>query len=134
VRRPSPLLAALLSALLPGAGQWYAGRRRRGLWLAGISVALTTPALVIVLLLFGPWDISGRGLAVDLVRPFFKHPNLVLALFAAIVALLAFRAFAVIDALLAARGTGWRDAPLAGAALGLGLLLVAVAWPHGWAG
>ncbi|MFH1331472.1 MAG: LCP family protein [Actinomycetota bacterium] len=134
VRRPSRLLAALLSALLPGAGQWYAGRRRRGLWLIGISVALTTPALVIVLLLFGPWDISGRDLAVDLIRPFFQHPNLVLALFAAIAALLAFRAFAVIDALLAARGTGWSRTGAAGTAVALSLLLVAVAWPHGWAG
>ncbi len=133
-RRPSPLLAALLSALLPGAGQWYAGRRRRGLWMIGVSVALMAPALVIVLLLFGPWDISGLGLAVDLVRPFFKHPYLLLVLFSAVVALLAFRAFAVIDALLAARRTGWRGAGPVLAALGLGLILVAVAWPHAWAG
>jgi LCP family protein required for cell wall assembly len=133
-RSPSPLVAALLSALLPGAGQWYAGRRRRGLWMIGVSVALVVPAVVIVLLLFGPWDISGVGLAVDLVRPFFKHPLLLLVLFAGVVALLAFRAFAVIDALLAARRTGWRGAAPAFAALGLGLILVAVAWPHAWAG
>jgi len=132
-RPPSPLLAALLSALLPGAGQWYAGRRRRGLWMIGISVVLTVPALVIVALLFGPWDISGRGLTYDLIRPFTRHPNLVLALFATVVGLLAFRAFAVLDALLAARRTPWSRSRAAGIALGVGLLLVAVAWPHGWA-
>ena len=134
-----PLLAALLSAVLPGAGQWFAGRRRRGLWMIGISVALMTPALVIVLLLFGPWEISGVGLAMDLVRPFFKHPGLVLALFAFVVALLAFRAFAVLDAFLAARGDRWeepwwRAAGPAWAAAVLALLLVAVALPHAWAG
>jgi polyisoprenyl-teichoic acid--peptidoglycan teichoic acid transferase len=133
LRRRSPLLAAFLSALLPGAGQWYAGRRRRGLWMMAISVVLTLPALVMVVLLFGPWDISGLGLAVDLVRPFTQHPNLVLALFGFVVGLLAFRAFAVIDALLAARTGSWRAPRAAGIALGLGLLLAAVAWPHGWA-
>jgi LCP family protein required for cell wall assembly len=133
--RPTyPLLAALFSALLPGAGQWYAGRRRRGWWLIGITLALSTPAIVVVLLLFGPWDVSGVGLAVDLVRPFFRHPNLVLALFAAIAALLAFRAFAVIDAFVAARRARATPAGLAVAALGLGLILAGVAWPHGWAG
>ena len=102
-RSPSPLLAALLSAVLPGAGQWYAGRRRRGLWMIALSVALMAPPLVVILLLFGPWDVGEVGLAVDLTRPFFKHPGLLLVLFAAVFALLAFRAFAVIDALLAAR-------------------------------
>jgi len=100
----------------------------------GLSAALMAPALVIVLLLFGPWDVSGVGLAVDLIRPFFKHPGLLLVLFGAVVALLAFRAFAVIDALLAARRTGRRGAAPVLAALGLGLILVAVAWPHAWAG
>ncbi len=133
-RRPSPLLAAGLSALLPGAGQWYAGARRRGLWLIAAAVALATPALVVVLLLFGPWELSGIGLAVDIVRPFFRHPALVLGLLAAIVALLAFRAFAVIDAFLAARPSRWTGRGLAGAALGLALILALAAWPHAWAG
>jgi len=105
----------------------------------GISVALTTPALVIVVLLFGPWEISGVGLAVDLVRPFFQHPNLLLLLFAALAGLLAFRAFAVIDAFLAARGTewrqwGWRGYRPALVAAGVVLILAFVAWPHAWAG
>ncbi|MBM3695739.1 MAG: LytR family transcriptional regulator [Actinobacteria bacterium] len=133
-RLPSPLLAALLSALLPGAGQWYAGARRRAMWMIGVAIALLTPALIVVVLLFGPWEISGRGLAVDLIRPYFRHPNLLLTLFAALVALLAFRAFAVIDALLAARRRPWRPGRAAGVALALGLLLAAVAWPHVWAG
>jgi LCP family protein required for cell wall assembly len=128
------VLAAGLSALLPGAGHLYAGARRRGWWLIALTVVLVTPALLIVLLLFGPWQIDSVALAVDLVRPFFRHPALVLGLLAAVVALLAFRAFAVIDAFLAARRphrTGWGRA---GAVLGLGLILALVAWPHGWAG
>lgn len=100
----------------------------------GITVALATPALVVVLLLFGPGEVSGLGLAVDLVRPFFRHPGLVLGLLAAIVALLAFRAFAVIDACLAARRGRWTGRARAGIGLGLGVLLALVAWPHGWAG
>jgi LCP family protein required for cell wall assembly len=133
-RRPSPLLAAGLSALLPGAGQWYGGARRRGAWLMAVTIALTTPALVMVLLLFGPWEVRGITLAVDLVRPFFQHPGLVLGLLAALLALLAFRAFAVIDAFLAARRSPWTGRGAAGSALGLGLILALVAWPHGWAG
>jgi LCP family protein required for cell wall assembly len=133
-RRLSPLLAAGLSALLPGAGQWYGGARRRSLWLIAVTVGLVTPALVVVLLLFGPWELSGIGLAVDIVRPFFRHPALVLGLLVAIVALLAFRAFAVIDAFLTARRSRWTGQDLAGAALSLGLILALVAWPHAWAG
>ena len=133
-RRPSPLLAAGLSALIPGAGQWYAGARRRGLWLIAAAVAMATPALVVVLLLFGPWEVSSIGLAVDIVRPFFRNPALVLGLLAAIVALLAFRAFAVIDAFLAARPSRWTGRGLAGAALGMALILALAAWPHAWAG
>jgi len=127
-------LAAGLSALIPGAGQWYAGARRRGLWLIAAAVALATPALVVVLLLFGPWEVSSIGLAVDIVRPFFRNPALVLGLLAAIVALLAFRAFAVIDAFLAARPSRWTGRGLAGAALGMALILALAAWPHAWAG
>jgi len=127
-------VAAGLSALIPGAGQWYAGARRRGLWLIAAAVALATPALVVVLLLFGPWEVSSIGLAVDIVRPFFRNPALVLGLLAAIVALLAFRAFAVIDAFLAARPSRWTGPGLAGAALGLALTLALAAWPHAWAG
>jgi LCP family protein required for cell wall assembly len=132
--RPLPWLAAALSAVLPGAGQWYAGARRRGWWLMAVTVALALPALVVVLLLFGPWQVSRLGLAVAIVRPFFRHPALVLGLLAAVIALLALRAFAVIDAWLAARRSPWTPRSMAGAALGLGLLLVVVAWPHGWAG
>lgn len=49
--RPSPLLAALLSLLVPGLGQWYAGDRAKGLvvlcmdagLLAGILLATIGP-------------------------------------------------------------------------------------------
>jgi LCP family protein required for cell wall assembly len=94
---------------------------------------------VIVLLLFGPFEISGYSLLADLIRPFFKHPALLLLLFAFVIALLAFRAFAVIDAYLAARGPSpeepwWRAAGPAWAAVLLAFVLAATALPHAWAG
>ncbi|NND01545.1 MAG: hypothetical protein HKN91_02045, partial [Acidimicrobiia bacterium] len=42
----SPLVAALLSAIIPGAGQLYAGRQRRGIILLALSAALIVAALV----------------------------------------------------------------------------------------
>ncbi len=134
--RPGPLRAALLSALLPGAGQIYAGRRRRGFWLIGVTLAISIPPFVVIILLFGPWELNSIAIAVDIVRPFFVHPALVLALFAAVIALLAFRVFAVLDAFAAAdhsrsAGPAHRAAAVAAA---LALLLALVAWPHGWAG
>ena len=129
------MLAALLSTGIPGLGQLYAGKRRRGWWLIGISVALGLPAVVLVLLLFGPWELDRIGLAVDLIRPFFQHPGLLVILFVGTIVLLAFRVFAVLDAFLAARTgsrPGWQRT--AAAALALGTLLTLVAWPHGWTG
>lgn len=49
----SPILAAVFSALLPGAGQWYAGRRLRGAafaaplaaWLTLLTVGALTGAI-----------------------------------------------------------------------------------------
>jgi LCP family protein required for cell wall assembly len=133
---PRPLCAAALSAILPGAGQIYAGRRRRGLWLIGITLAASIPAFVVVILLYGPWDFGTVDIAIDIIRPFFKHPALVLALFATIIALLAFRVFAVLDAFAAAdrprRLKSWRRVLALGTVLAP--LLALIAWPHGWAG
>jgi len=44
-RRPNALLAALLSTVLPGAGQIYTGRKRRGWALLGITAAAAVPAV-----------------------------------------------------------------------------------------
>ena len=49
MRPPSPGGAALRSALVPGWGQWAAGRRRRGAVLAGGTLALAAAAALVAL-------------------------------------------------------------------------------------
>lgn len=44
--RKRPVLAALLSAVLPGTGQWYAGRLRRAFVLLAVDVMLVAVAVV----------------------------------------------------------------------------------------
>ncbi len=100
------LVAGLLSAVLPGAGQLYVGARRRGLVLLAISGALLLAVLALA---------SAASLTqID--------RRLVAALLVADLALLAFRLFAVADV--------WRG----GGAVGLALLAVLVAAPHVAAG
>ncbi|HEU4399767.1 MAG TPA: LCP family protein [Actinomycetota bacterium] len=91
-RARRPLLAALLSCLLPGAGQLYLGHRRRG-W---TMVAITVGCLAIAVgLLSEPTALSRMVV----------QPGALLALLVADVGLMAFRAVAVVDAyLLATRG------------------------------
>jgi polyisoprenyl-teichoic acid--peptidoglycan teichoic acid transferase len=92
LRTRRPLFAALLSCLLPGAGQLYLGRRRRG-W---AMVAVTVVCLVMAVgLLSEPTALSRMVV----------QPGALLALLVADVGLLVFRAVAVVDAyLLASRG------------------------------
>ncbi len=101
-------MAAALSMLVPGSGQVYAGRRRRGYVLLALGIAL------IAVLALGA---TGLELALD-------RRLLVLVLLAN-VALLAFRVFVVVDAFRlvpgAARGAG---------AFGLVLLAALTAVPH----
>ena len=100
------LVAGLLSAVLPGAGQLYVGARRRGLVLLGVSAALLLALLALA---------SAASLAqVD--RRF------VAAVLVVNLCLLGFRLFAVADA---GRGVG---------AVGLAALAVLVAAPHVAAG
>lgn len=63
----SPLLAGILSALVPGAGQWYAGERRRAVWftvpfvaavLIGVWLALRGKVGLLVLLVQPVWIVS----------------------------------------------------------------------------
>jgi LCP family protein required for cell wall assembly len=82
----APLVAATLSLLLPGAGQLYAGARRRGLVLLGIAAALCLGVLAV--LVTGP-----LGLALS----FLGRPLLAAVLITNL-AFLALRVFAVIDA------------------------------------
>ena len=102
-------LAAALSTALPGAGQVYAGARRRGalLLLTGSAAAVAVAA---PLLAADPLAVAEAALRRDVV----------VLLLAANAVALAFRAYAVVDA--------WRLGGRAGAAAGpLGLAVLAVA-------
>jgi polyisoprenyl-teichoic acid--peptidoglycan teichoic acid transferase len=128
-RSASPSVAAALSALVPGSGQWYAGHRRRGLLLVAFTIVVALPVAVLgYLLFFG----GGRSLALTLARPFFEHPSYLLLILAANGAVLAFRLLAALDAYWVAGGgfTGKRLVPLIG---GIGILVAVVATPHVWA-
>jgi LCP family protein required for cell wall assembly len=83
--RKRPVLAALLSAVLPGTGQWYAGSRRRALVLLTIDVLLVAGA---VLAFFNKLEV---------VKAAFRPSILVGAMLANIV-LLGFRLWATDDA------------------------------------
>lgn len=82
----SPLVAALLSALVPGAGQLYAGQRRRGWILLAVSALLIVGAVV--------WA-AGDPIAVAKLA---FEPDVLRGLLFADAALLAFRAWAAWDA------------------------------------
>lgn len=99
------MIPGLLSLLVPGAGQLYAGKRRRGLVLLAASAAL-----LLLLLALAAW------------APVQIDRKLVAGVLALDLALLAFRLFAVVDA---ARGT---------ALAGLALLAAVTALPHVAAG
>ena len=109
----SPLVAATLSLLVPGAGHLYAGARRRGLILLGVTVALGLAAATA--LATDPLEIT-----LDLLgRP------LLAAVLGANVAFLALRVFAVVDA--------WRlsaSVPTGLAAAALASLVAVTAAPH----
>jgi LCP family protein required for cell wall assembly len=99
------VVASVLSMLLPGAGQLYVGKRRRGLLLLGL-----TAAAVLALVALAGW------------APLSIDRTLVAAVLAADLALLALRLFAVLDV--------WR-----GGVAGLALLAALTAAPHvaaGW--
>jgi LCP family protein required for cell wall assembly len=121
-RRGRPALAALFSTFLPGAGQWFAGRRRRGLLLLALAGAGLGGTLWLVA--------QGQRY---LLRTFLQ-PRWLWVLLGANLVILAVRAFAVGDAYALERrlrpgpqaGRGW---PARGM---LALLLVGVVAPHGW--
>jgi len=130
--RPArPFVAALLSAIVPGAGHLYLGRRRRGWIFIGITAALVVPAaLLLAVVIYG----SGLELALAVSRPFFSNPNLLILLVVLNAALLGFRAFAIADAFLAAgpAGAPTRTRPVL--AVGLVVLLTATLVPHLYVG
>ena len=131
--RTNPFVAAVLSAIVPGAGQWYAGNRRRAKLYLLITVALVLPAIFLYVMIF---YVSGIGLALTLSRPFFENPDLLVLLLVANAALLVFRAVAVVDAFLMASGRTFRgsSASTGAVVIGLAFLLFLTALPHGWVG
>ncbi len=105
-----PILAALLSAVLPGTGQWYAGHRRRALILLAIDFTLIGLAS---LAYFNKLEV---------VKAAFR-PELLVGAMLGNIALLAFRLWAADDAYrLAAMQNRGRVTVLAGVILG-GMLL-----------
>ncbi|MEX0826892.1 MAG: DUF6677 family protein [Acidimicrobiia bacterium] len=134
-RQPKPFVAALLSALIPGAGQIYAGRARRGKLFLAITAVFVIPAVFLFVMIF---YVSGIGLAVTLSRPFFSNPDLLGVLLFVNALLLVFRAVAVVDAFLVARdpdaSMGREQGTAAAVVLGLLAILVITAVPHGWVG
>ena len=127
-RRPSrdrprrPLVAALLSSLVPGAGQLYVGQRRRGTVMLVVTVVCLAAAA-------GLWSEPTA------VSRMLVQPRALLALLVADAGLLVFRLAAVLDAYLLATRSG-RQAPAAmagwrrGATAGLVAIMAVTTAPH----
>ena len=121
-RRPSPLVAALLSCLVPGAGQLYLGERRRG----AVMLAVTVLCLAVAVGLWSEPTAVSRMLV---------QPRALLALLVADVGLLVFRVVAVLDAYLLGTRDRRRTPAVAsrwrrGAAAGLVAIVALTAAPH----
>ncbi|MGB5731423.1 MAG: LCP family protein [Acidimicrobiia bacterium] len=114
-RSKRPGLAAVLSAVVPGAGQWYGGRIRR-------AVLLFLPTVVFVALMAAFWS---RG-AVRIIE-LLVQPAVLWALLAINLLVLLWRGFVVVDAFRVTRDNT-RPGRLAVAVLSV--TLVAVAAPH----
>ena len=114
-RSKRPGLAAVLSAVVPGAGQWYGGRVRR-------AVLVFLPTLVLVALVAAFWS---RG-AVRIIE-LLVQPSVLWMLLAVNLLVLLWRGFVVVDAFQVARD-GRRPGWFAVAVLSVTLL--AVAAPH----
>lgn len=128
-RTASPAVAAVLSGILPGLGQWYTGHRRRGVALLAFTALAALPATVVgAVILFG----SGQSFALGIVRPFFRHPGYLLVVLALNAAVLVFRLLASLDAFWMAGG-GFTRKGAVGVVTAVVIFAVAVAAPHGWA-
>ncbi|MBT8214476.1 MAG: hypothetical protein KJP12_04560, partial [Acidimicrobiia bacterium] len=114
-----PWLAAALSALLPGSGQWYAGRRRAGVVL--MSVAAVVGVTSVWLLVVDP--VRAVKLAFD--------TEVLVGLFVANIAVFGLRVWAAVDAYRSVGGSAgsrW----VGGVVIAVvGAVLVV---PHAWFG
>jgi LCP family protein required for cell wall assembly len=122
-RNPNPLLAAVLSGLVPGTGHLYAGSRPRAWWFLAATGLFVAPATVISLAVL--FDIGPSAL--DLARPFFEVPELLLLLVAANVLIALLRIGAAIDAYSTTEGT--RTGRLAAILVGV-TTAAAILWPQ----
>jgi LCP family protein required for cell wall assembly len=114
-RSKRPGLAAVLSAVVPGAGQWYVGRMRR-------AALVFLPTVVLVALMAAFWS---RG-AVRIIE-LLVQPAVLWALLAINLVILLWRGFVVVDAFQVARDDtrpGWLAVAI------LSVTLMAVAVPH----
>lgn len=91
-RAPRALLAGLLSAFVPGAGQVYSGRWRRGLVMLSVTVAIASATLLV-------WRQGPIFVLQLLVRP-----DVLLALLVANALVFAFHALCALDAYWARAG------------------------------
>jgi len=114
-RSRPPLPAALLSAVVPGTGQWYSRRWLRG-WI------LLIPALLLLAVL-----LALIGGSRDRLLELLVQPRVLWAIMAVNVALLAWRLFATVDAYRIASGGSW---PGWVAGMVLAVLLALLAAPH----
>ena len=108
-------LAAVLSGVVPGAGQWYGGRIRRG-------ILMFSPTLVLAVVAAGAWS-RGEIRLVELA----VQPSILWAVLGANLLIVVWRGFAVVDAFrITRRGvtTGWFPVAI------LVLTVAAVAVPH----
>ena len=123
--RANAYVALLLSALVPGAGQIYAGRKRRGYWMLGITAAF---GLILLIMLreqtrWLTWSVQ---------------PTALRWLLAGNALVLAFRTYAAADAFASLGDPGRRTlatptALVVGASL-IALSMAVVAIPHALAG
>jgi LCP family protein required for cell wall assembly len=120
-RPRSPVVAAFLSFIWPGLGQWYAGRPR-------VAAVLALPVLLMVLLL-AVWLAGGLARAlIDLLAP-----PVAIAFILLVVAEGIWRIGAVVHAAMSAAGRDslpWRRLSVSGPVLALSLLVVI---SHLWA-
>lgn len=114
-RGARPGIAAILSGIVPGAGQWYGGRLRR-------AALVFLPFLLIAAAAYGLWSL-GQVRILELV----VQPSVLWALLVVNLAILAWREFAVVDAYRIAR-RGGRPGWLATTVLVA--TIAAVALPH----
>ncbi len=122
-RAPRALLAGLLSAFVPGAGQVYSGRWRRGLVMLSVTVAIASATLLV-------WRQGPIFVLQLLVRP-----DVLLALLVVNALVFAFHALCTLDAYRGARQPSFplRPTPAAicaGRVAVVVLLLALVSIPH----